>query len=296
MTPDEIEISHPDKVLFPDAGISKGELARYYARIAPHLLPYAKDRPLTLRLFPEGIAEPGFFNKHTPDHFPDFITRIRVPTREAGREAALMSSADEAADLVYFAGQNAIELHAALSTRADLEKPDQLVVDFDPADGDFDRVRQVARQFSALLTAWDLPGFWKTTGSSGLHVHLPLRPERDFATVKGWANTLARRLHDAMPKDTTLEQRKDKRGNRVFIDVLRNDYGQTAVLPYSVRARPGAPVAMPIRADELENAELTPDRYTVNNTFQRLGQIEDPWQDFARRRISATRLAKALDD
>ncbi|MFW6346379.1 MAG: ATP-dependent DNA ligase, partial [Halomonas sp.] len=112
--------------------------------------------------------------------------------------------------------------------------------------------------------------------------------------VKGWASTLARRLHDAMPELTTLEQRKDKRGNRVFIDVLRNDYGQTAVLPYSVRARPGAPVAMPIRVDELENPQLTPDRYTVKNAFRRLGQIEDPWQGFARRRLSAARLAKAL--
>ena len=294
MTPDDIEISHPDKVLFPDAGVTKRDLADYYARIAPRLLPYAKGRPLTLRVFPEGIEEAGFFNKNAPEHFPAFITRLRVPTRESGREATLMASADEAADLVFFAGQNAIELHAALSTQADLEKPDQVIFDFDPSDGDFDKVRKVALTFNALLEERELPGFWKTTGSSGLHAHLPLRPEREFAKVKAWATTLARRLHDELPEDTTLEQRKDKRGDKVFIDVLRNDYGQTAVLPYSVRARQGAPVAMPLRADELENADLTPDRYTLKNAFQRLGQVEDPWQSFARRRLGAQRLAEAV--
>lgn len=293
MKPNEIEISHPDKVLFPDTGITKGDLADYYARIAERLLPYAEGRPLTLRAFPEGIGEEGFFNKHTPGHFPDFIRRIEVPTREAGREAALMSSADEAADLVYFAGQNVIEIHAALSTQSDLEKPDQLIVDFDPSGDDFDKVRKVALGFCELLDSLALNAFWKTTGSRGLHAHIPIRPERDFSTVKEWAKSLARKLHDHMPEKTTLEQRKDKRGDKVFIDVLRNEYGQTAVLPYSVRAREGAPVAMPIRADELEDADLVPDRYTVKNVFQRLGQIEDPWRHFKRRRIGAKRLAKA---
>ena len=169
MTPKEVEISHPDKVLFPDTGITKGELADYYELIAERLLPYAKGRPLTLRAFPEGIDEAGFFNKHAPDHFPAVSRRIEVPTRDAGRKAALMSSADEAADLVYFAGQNVIEIHAALSTEEDLEKPDQLIIDFDPSNDDFDKVRKVALRFCALLEAMALNAFWKTTGSRGLH-------------------------------------------------------------------------------------------------------------------------------
>lgn len=294
MKPNEIEISHSDKVLFPDAGITKGDLAGYYQRIATRLLPFAAGRPLTLRTFPEGIDEEGFFNKHAPEHFPDFITRIEVPTRESGKKAALMSSADEAADLVYFAGQNVIEIHATLSTKADLERPDQLIVDFDPSDDDFEKVRKVALGFCELLDSMGLNAFWKTTGSKGLHAHLPIRPERDFATVKEWAKALARKLHDKMPQETTLELRKDKRDNKVFIDVLRNEYGQTAVLPYSVRARKGAPVATPIRTDELEDGDLLPDRYTMKNVFQRLGQIEDPWRHFKRHRIAVQRLAEAV--
>ncbi|MGM0985219.1 MAG: non-homologous end-joining DNA ligase [Pseudomonadota bacterium] len=294
MKPNEIEISHSDKVLFPDAGITKGDLADYYQRISTRLLPFAAERPLTLRAFPEGIDEEGFFNKHAPEHFPDFITRIEVPTRESGRRAALMSSADKAADLVYFAGQNVIEIHAALSTRTDLERPDQLIVDFDPSNDDFEKVRKVALGFCELLDSMGLNAFWKTTGSRGLHAHLPIRPERDFATVKEWAKAIARKLHDKMPQETTLELRKDKRDNKVFIDVLRNEYGQTAVLPYSVRARKGAPVATPIRADELGGGDLLPDRYTMKNVFQRLGQIEDPWRHFKRHRIAAHRLAEAV--
>jgi len=294
MKANEIEISHPDKVLFPAAGITKSDLADYYQRIAKRLLPFAEGRPLTLRAFPEGINEEGFFNKHAPEHFPGFITRIEVPTRESGSKAVLMSSADKAADLVYFAGQNVIEMHAALSTKTDLEKPDQLIIDFDPSDDDFEKVRKVALGFSELLDSLGLNAFWKTTGSQGLHAHLPIRPERDFATVKEWAKALARMLHDKMPQETTLELRKDKRGNKVFIDVLRNEYGQTAVLPYSVRARKGAPVATPIRADELEGDDLLPDRYTLKNIFQRLGQIEDPWRNFTRHRIAAQRLAEAV--
>ncbi|WP_412929444.1 hypothetical protein [Halomonas sp.] len=143
------------------------------------------------------------------------------------------------------------------------------IVDFDPSDDDFDKVRRVALGFCELLDSLALNAFWKTTGSRGFHAHIPIRPERDFSTVKGWAKALARKLHDEMPEETTLEQRKDKRGDKVYIDVLHNDYGQTAVLPYSVRARAGAPVAMPIRADELGDGNLLPDRYTLKNAFQR---------------------------
>ncbi|MDW7746826.1 MAG: hypothetical protein SCI24_09420 [Halomonas sp.] len=127
----------------------------------------------------------------------------------------------------------------------------------------------MALGFCELLDSLALNAFWKTTGSRGFHAHIPIRPERDFSTVKGWAKALARKLHDEMPEETTLEQRKDKRGDKVYIDVLHNDYGQTAVLPYSVRARAGAPVAMPIRADELGDGNLLPDRYTLKNAFQR---------------------------
>ncbi|HKK17617.1 MAG TPA: non-homologous end-joining DNA ligase [Opitutales bacterium] len=283
----EVEITHPDKLLFPDAGISKQDLADYYERIADRLLPHIEGRPLTLRCFPNGIEEDGFFNKNAPDHFPDFIERITVPTRDRDKEPAQMSSADEAADLVYFAGQNAIEIHAALSRVENLDTPDQIIFDLDPSDDDFSKVRRVACCFDDLLASLDIPVFWKTTGSRGLHGHVPLRPENDFETVRAWAKQLAERLQDEAPGLTTMEQRKDKRGDKVFIDYLRNAYGQTSIVPYGVRALEGATVSVPIHEDELEDSSLRPDRYTIKNVFQRLGQIEDPWKSFHRRRLKS---------
>jgi len=280
MKADDVKVSHPDKVLFPDCGLTKQDLADYYTRAADWMLPSVRNRPLTLRCYPDGIDEDGFFNKNTPEHFPDFIRRMEVPAREEGRKTVTMSTADKAADLVYFAGQNTIEIHAALSSGACLEKPDQIIFDFDPSDGDFDKVREVVFGFDRLLDSMEIRAFWKTTGSRGLHAHLPIQPEKDFEVAKDQARNLARRLTEDLPSVTTLEQRKDRRGDKVFIDILRNAYGQTAVAPYSVRARPGAPVATPIRLEELKGRSFRPDNYTVENIFRRLGQIEDPWDQF----------------
>ncbi|MFP4260761.1 MAG: non-homologous end-joining DNA ligase [Opitutales bacterium] len=286
MKADDVKISHPDKVLFPDCGLTKQDLADYYKRVAERMLPYLKDRPLTLRCYPEGIDHNGFFNKNAPDHFPDFIRRIEVPARDPGRKAVTMSSADKPADLIYFTGQNTIEIHAALSTAGSLEKPDQIIFDFDPSDGNFDKVREAALAFGQLLDSLEIRGFWKTTGSRGLHAHLPIKPEHPFKAVKDWARNLARRLVEDHPALTTLEQRKDQRGDKVFIDILRNAYGQTAVAPYSVRARPGAPVATPVKLEEIKDRSFRPDDYTVKNIFRRLGQIEDPWKEFNHQRLN----------
>ncbi len=277
MKASDVDIPHPDKVLFPDRDITKRELAEYYEKIADRMLPYIEDRPLTLRCYPDGIREEGFFNKNTPAHFPDFIRRIEMPAREEGRQSVVMSGADEAADLVYFVGQNAVEIHAALSTADRPEQPDHIIVDFDPSDGDFEKVREAALAFGDLLDSLEIHAFWKTTGSRGLHAHIPIRPDTGFDDAKDQARKLAQRMVDAKPDLTTLEMRKEKRGDKVFIDVLRNAYGQTAVVPYSVRARPGAPVATPVRFDEIESGSCRPDAYTVGNIFRRLGRIEDPW-------------------
>lgn len=281
-----VNISHPDKVLFPESGLRKQDLATYFQRIADRMLPFLRNRPLTLRSFPEGIEADGFFNKNAPGHFPDFIHRIPVPARESGRDEIRMSSAGAARDLVYFVGQNAIEFHATLSTEDTLENPDQMIFDFDPSDGDFEKVRKLALAFARMLDDMEVSVFWKTTGSRGLHAHIPLHPTHKFVTVKRWATKLAKRFQETCSDQATLEQRKEKRGNRVFIDTLRNEYGQTVIVPYGIRARPGAPVAVPIRASELNDSSLQPDRVTINNLFRRLAQMHDPWKQFGRSRIS----------
>lgn len=289
-----IEISHPEKTLYPNEGVTKKEVAEYYGRIADHLLTHGKSRPLTFRSFPNGIEEDGFFSKNMPDHFPDSIPHLQVPTRSQDKAAITMAAAEKPADLIYFAGQNVIELHASLSTGDALEEPDRIVFDFDPSDDDFNKVRRVALAFKQILDAHGINTFVNTTGSRGLHVHIPLRSGGDFNQSKAIANALAGELHEKEPELTTLEQRKDKRGAKIYLDTLRNAYGQTFVLPYSLRAKKDAPVATPLRWDELESSDLAPRSYTLNNIFQRLGKIEDPWESFARSRQSIdTLIAKS---
>lgn len=283
----EAPISSPGKVLFPEDGITKADLADYYRRIAPYLLPFLQDRPLTLRHFPRGIEQEGFYHKHAADYYPDFLERLRVPMRSKGGEEMEMIMADEVADLVYLAGQNVIELHIGLSQAAALDKPDQLIFDLDPADNDFAKVRQTALALKELLDEHQLASFVKTTGSRGLHIHVPVRTERPFAEAKKVARRIAEQLHDQHPELTTLEHRKEKRGDKVFIDYLRNDYGMTAIAPYALRARRHAPVATPIEWSELEKSDLGAQSYHLGNIFRRLGQKDPlPWHDFAAHRVS----------
>ncbi len=287
MKANNIQISHPEKILSPKDGISKADVAAYYERIAPFMLPHIKDRPLTLRRYPDGIEKEGFYNKHAPDYFPDLIKRINVPMHSEKGKIAEMASADEASDLVYFANQNMIEIHMGLSTARTLEKPNQIIFDFDPSDNDFEKVRIAALELENMLDELGLPSFVKTTGSRGVHVHIPIKPERKFAAVKDYARSLAQHLNDMMPDITTLEHRKDKRGDRVFIDYLRNDYAMTAIAPYSLRAKKGAPVATPIMWEELSDLSLKPNSFTIENIFKRLAKNPDPWKDF---RKTAVRL------
>ncbi|WP_133128915.1 non-homologous end-joining DNA ligase [Legionella nagasakiensis] len=278
----DVDISHPDKILFPEDNISKKDMANYYCRIAPYILPWIKKRPLTLKRYPDGIDKEGFFNKHVPDYFPDFIQRFTVPM-EKENASMKMVGVDEASDLVYLAGQNTIELHVALATMTDIKKPDQVIFDFDPSDNDFEKVRTAALALKDLLDALALPSFAKTSGSKGMHVHIPIKPYGSFKEIKTIARILAEKLHEECPDLTTLEQRKEKRGNKVFIDYLRNDYAMTAVAPYSLRALRHAPIATPIEWEELADKALGPQSYHLKNIFRRLAKKQNPWKNFAQR-------------
>jgi DNA ligase D-like protein (predicted polymerase) len=172
MNAEYVEISHPEKELYPHEHLSKQDVADYYERVSPYMIPHISERPLTFKRYPKGIDDKGFFNKHAPDHFPDYIKRIDVKMRSGKKEVMQMASADETADLVYFAGQNVIEIHIGLSRADKLEKPDQLIFDFDPSDGDFEKVRTAALKLKDILDEFELPSFIKTTGSKGVHVHI----------------------------------------------------------------------------------------------------------------------------
>lgn len=296
-----VEIGNPDKELFPEPGLTKKDLAEYYRRVSDVLLSHAEDRPITMHRFPDGIEGEDFYQKNVPDHFPDWIRTERVETKDEDEGPLQQLLLEKAADLVYLADQGCITLHAWLSRIDRLDHPDRMIFDLDPPeDADleegFGEVRWTARRIRELLDEVELASFVQTSGSKGLHVHVPLDRSADFDAVRGFAQDLAALLARRHPDALTTAKRKDDRRDRIFLDVARNAYGQTAVLPYSVRARPGAPVAAPLEWDELGRSGMHPRRYTVGNLFQRLGRVEDPWQGIGRHRRALEGPREALDE
>jgi bifunctional non-homologous end joining protein LigD len=276
-----IEITHPDKALFAAPTITKLELARYYERVAGAMLPYLHGRPLALEAFPQGTGERGFFLKSMPAHFPAWIETADVPKKGGSLTQVL---AENAATLVYLAGQNVVTPHVWLSRVDAPREPDRLIVDLDPSPGvGFAAVRAAAREAGARLRAAGLAPHAMVTGSRGVHVVCPLRRGPSYGTVHAYARALAEAMVADDPKRLTLEWHRSERGTRIYLDVNRINYAQHVVAPYGVRARPRAPVAMPINWDELQDPRLKPDCWTVRNAGDRLRAEGDAWNGIARR-------------
>jgi bifunctional non-homologous end joining protein LigD len=281
-----VRVTHPDKVVFPPDGITKADLVDYYVRVADVMIPHIRDRPLTQHRWPDGIGGQDFWHKQIPTYFPEWIERVDVATNKGPQQQVL---ANEPATLAYLAHHNCVTPHVWMSCKKRLDRPDMIVFDLDPAtERDFATVRSGARALRGILEDVGLVPFVKTTGSKGLHITVPIEPTAGFERVHGFAAAVALRLIDQDPEHFTMEFYKEKRKGRVFVDIGRNAYGQTAVPPYAVRGRAGAPVATPITWDEL--ARVTPQRYTLRNLFRRLGRRGDPWADFHRhaRRLPRT--------
>jgi len=277
-----VEVSRPDKVMYPDGtgpGITKLDVARYYDAVADVMLAHLRGRPVNMERFPDGIEGPSFYEKKVPSHFPDWVHTVQVDTSDGPQRQVVV---DDRRSLVYLAQQACLTPHTWLCTVKRLGRPDQLVFDLDPTVDDLAAVRRATRLVGELLDDLGLTSFVKTTGSRGYHVLVPLRPELPFDEVRSFARAVAGRLAEQEPRLLTVEQRKAKRGDRVFVDTYRNGYGQTAVPAYSLRARPGAPVATPITWDEL--SRVRPAQFTIDSVRRRLARREDPWAGLARRR------------
>lgn len=270
----EVTVSHPDRVVFPDIGLTKGELVDYYRRVAPHALPHLRGRPLTMEIFPKGAAERGAFVKERRKHFPEWVGSTTVAKRGGSLVMPVVDTADA---LVYLANQGLVTPHVWLSRADRPDHPDRLVFDLDPSGDDFDLVRRTALELRDLLADLGLVPYVKTTGSRGLHVMTPLERSSTTADVRAFAEAVARLLVERHPDDLTVEFSKVDREGRLFLDVLRNGPAQTEVAAYGVRARGGAPVATPLEWDEVKDSSLTADRWTVRNVFRRLGRRDDPW-------------------
>jgi bifunctional non-homologous end joining protein LigD len=276
-----VEISHPDKALFTNPKVTKLDLARHYERVAEAMLPHVRGRPLALQAFPRGIDGGGFFMKNVPRHFPDWVERAEVEKRGGSLTQVV---AENAATLVYLASQNVITPHIWLSRADEPRKPDRLIVDFDPSPGvTFATIRAAAREAGERLRDAGLVPFAMVTGSRGIHVVCPLRRRAGFQDVHAFAHDVAEEMVAEDPRNLTLEWHRAERGKRIFVDVNRNAYAQHGVAPYGVRARRRAPVAMPIHWDELTDAKLKPDRWTVRTAADRLEAEGDAWKGIGRR-------------
>ena len=287
----EIQISRPEKVLFPEDGITKGELIEYYARIAPWMLLHLRDRPLTLERYPNGINTKRFFQKEVSSYFPNWIQRATME-KVGGKVTHVICN--DTATLVYLANQACVTPHIFLSRLDNVHHPDQLVFDLDPQGEDFDVVRSTARSFKQLLDELGLPAFLKTTGSRGLHVVVPLQPREEYEPVRNFSRELAGIVVSKAPKERTMEQLKAQRGNRVFIDTNRNGYAQLVAPAYAVRARKGAPVSVPLDWSELKKKSLTSNTFTIRTVFDRLENTSDPWAGFWESAVSLTKARRAL--
>ena len=288
-----VEITHPDKLLFPDDGITKADLADYYERICEWMLPHIRFRPVSMQRFPDGIGGKGFFHKDVPDYFPKWIRRVEVP--KSNGTVTHMVVCDAAA-LVYLVGQNTITPHVWLSRADRLWQPDRMVIDLDPAPlSDFNAVRRAAHATGELLRELGLTPFAQVTGSKGIHVWTPLRRRAGHDEVRAFAGDIGRVLADRHPDELTTEFRKAKRGGRILVDTARNTYAQTAVPPYAVRPRPGAPVATPLDWDELSDSKLRPGRWTIRNVLRRLAAKGDPWADIGSYARGISRARRRLE-
>jgi bifunctional non-homologous end joining protein LigD len=273
-----VEISKPHKELFPTSGdggpVTKLDLARYYESVAEVMLSHLRKRPINMQRFPDGIGRSSFYEKKVPSHFPDFVRTVEVETAGEPQRQVVV---DDVRSLVYLAQQTCVTPHTWLSRVDDLDHPDQVVIDLDPSVPGLGRVRRATRLVGDLLDDLGLTSALKTTGSRGYHVVVPLQRTESFDDVRAFAREMAQVLVDREPDLLTLEARKAKRGDRVLVDVQRNGYGQTAVPPYAVRARSGAPVATPITWDELGRIE--PDQHTIHTIGRRLARGGDRWAD-----------------
>jgi bifunctional non-homologous end joining protein LigD len=278
-----VRISNPDKVLFPADGITKADLAGYYAEIAPAMVPHVKDRPLNLWRWNAGIDKPVVVQQEIPKGAPEWVRRVTVHRRRGGDVTHAVGG--EVATLVWLANQNCITPHAWQSRADRPDRPDRIVFDLDPPDGDADRhfpaIRAGAIELGEVLRELGLAPFAKTSGSRGLHIVAPLRRSAHADVVRATAGEIAERLAARRPDELTTAWRKEKRGGRVLVDVARNTYAQTTVAPYAVRALPGAPVAAPLAWEELEDPALHPRRWTLANVRERVAERGDPWEGIA---------------
>ncbi|HEU5001647.1 MAG TPA: non-homologous end-joining DNA ligase [Actinomycetota bacterium] len=270
-----VPVSRPGKVLFPEDGITKRDLAEYYAAVAELMVPYLTGRPIAMERFPDGLGGQRFYQKKLPSSAPEWVHRAVVSKK--GGELTQAIGAD-AATLVWLADQACITPHIWLSRIDEPMNPDLLIFDLDPPGYDaFGEAQRVALAVRDLLSDLTLSCVAKTTGGKGIHVVVPLDRSADYGAVRAFADTAGQVLAGRDPERLTTEFRKEQRQGRLFMDTTRNAYAQHVVAPYAVRARPGAPVATPLTWEEVEDRRLRPEHFTLRSVPERVARGEPAW-------------------
>ena len=271
-------ITHPEKVLFPDDGITKGELAAYYETIAPVMLPHVANRPVTMERYPSGIASKGFWQKDVSKGFPDWLDRVEVPKKGGTVHHPLIA---DARSLLWTVNQNTITHHVWNRRTPNLQHPDICVFDLDPSIDDAAAVRAAALALRTLLDELGLPSAVKTSGSKGFHIVVPLDATVRTGAVARFADAIGTLMVARHPDTLTQEFSKADRGGRILVDTGRNGYSATFAAPYTVRARPGAPVSAPCTWTEIERGEVAPRSFTVRTMPGRIAEVGDLWAGMA---------------
>ena len=278
-----IPISHPDKVLFPEDGITKGEMAEYYEAIAPVMLPHIVGRPVTMERFHRGIAAPGFFQKDVSKGFPSWLERVEVPKQGGTVHHPVVT---DARSLVWLANQNCITPHVWISRVPDLLHPDECVFDLDPMQDDASALRDAALRLRDLLAGLGLDSQVKTSGSKGFHIVVALDGRHRIGEVGRFAQQAGTLLVQRYPDQLTQEFSKADRGTRILMDTGRNGYSATFAAAYAVRAKPGAPVSAPCTWEEIESGRVGPKTFTLRTMASRLEDVGDLWEDVVKRSFS----------
>jgi len=272
-----VQFTHTDRVVFPDAGYTKGDVIEAYLRVSGKLLPHLRDRPVTLERLPEGVKEgaPHFWQKNTPSYYPSWIPRTRQPT-DAGKpvDYVLINNAES---LVWLVNQNVMTFHTWFSRVKAPDRPDFVLFDIDPHQSTFANAVAVAKICHEVLSDEEkVDSFIKTTGKSGLHVMTPWRGKGGYEEARPWAEKVAARVAQAAPKIATVERMIAKRGNRVYVDAMQNAKGKHSVPPYMLRATPAATVSMPLEWKEL-TSKLSPKQFDLKTAIKRIERMtKDP--------------------
>jgi len=285
-------ITHPDKVLFPDEGITKGDLAGYYEAIAPALVPHIRNRPVTMERYPSGIRAKGFWQKDVSRGFPDWLERVAVPKKDGTVHHPLVT---DVRSLLWVVNQNTITPHVWVTRAPKLYYPDLCVFDLDPSRDDEPEVlRRTALSLRDLLAELGLPSLVKTSGSKGFHIVVPLDGETTMGHAARFADAVGKVFVSLAPEALTQEFSKVDRRGRIYVDTGRNGYHSTFATAYTVRARPGAPVSAPCTWEEVERGEVEPATFTMRNILDRVNQVGDVWGDLRRRGGSLKRPMELL--